>query len=173
MIRLVRTIEELTSDDLAKYPIWAYTNSHEEASELAVSPVLESPVRSPLNRVVGSEVQLANGSRYWAILSDLDLNDPFWNLHFLGITLFIGAERFHLARCHDFFFDTNGPIQLAQSLALKIEEGFPIRYDISAFCVGQKSCVYGEIPFEIPQKLTEEEKMEAIFARTCKMLRGH
>ena len=173
MSRLVRTIEQLTSDDLAKYPIWAYTNSHGEASESVVSPVLEYPVESLLNRVVGAEVQLANRSRYWAILSDIDLNDPFWNVHFVGITLFIGAERFHLARYHDFFFDTNGPIQLAQSLALKIEEVFPIRYDISAFCVGQKSCVYGEIPFEIPQKLTEEEKIEAIFARTRKMLKGH
>jgi hypothetical protein len=60
---LLKKVEELTVDDLQAFPVWAYTNSHEEIGETIVRPVKTTPVKNLTGRVVGTQVTRVTTSR--------------------------------------------------------------------------------------------------------------
>jgi len=82
------------------HPVWEFV-SNDEPAETDVHPVVQVPTDSLENRIVGAEVELANGSRVWALLGNIDVKDSRRTRHFLTLSLFVRDEWFHLARYHD------------------------------------------------------------------------
>ncbi len=111
------------------HPVWEFV-SNDEPDETYVYPLAERPTKSLENRIVGAEVELANGSRVWALLGNIDVHDARRTRHFLTVSVFVRAEWFHLARYHDMDRDARGPAQLANALGLGVDDVFPIQYNI-------------------------------------------
>ena len=115
--------------------VWEFV-SDDDPDETYIHPVDERPIKSLENRIVGAEVELANGSRVWALLGNIDVNDSRQTRHFLTVSVSVRDEWFHLARYHDLDHDERGPVQLAQALGLALDEVFPIHYDIGKWVSG-------------------------------------
>ena len=53
-----------------------------------------------------------------------------------------------------------GPEALAKRLGLRVEDLFPIHYDISSLCVGDSAALIGLIDKEPKERLTRAQLME-------------
>jgi hypothetical protein len=84
---LRKPIDELTPDDLRRFPVWQYTNSDESVDETVLRAIRRTPVKSLDGRVIGIPVTLANGSDRWAIIGNVDLRNPRLTEHFLTVSL--------------------------------------------------------------------------------------
>src|SRR5262245_15366007 len=93
-------VDSLQPKDLVRHPVWEFVST-DEPEETHVHPVAELPTDSLENRIVGAKVQLSNGSRVWALLGNIDVNDARRTRHFLTVSMLVRDEWFHLARYHD------------------------------------------------------------------------
>jgi hypothetical protein len=153
----VRPVDSLQRRDLLTHPVWEFV-SNDEPDETNVHPVAELPIDSLENRIVGAEVELANGSRAWALLGNIDVNDARRTRHFLTVSLLVRDEWFHLARYHDLDHEERGPAKLAQALDLALDEVFPIRYDIGEWVSGLAAdTVRGTVHAVPPERLSRAE----------------
>jgi hypothetical protein len=153
----LRTIEELTVDDLTRFPVWQYTNSDERLGETIVRPVKNIPVRTLKGQVVGTQVRLADGSERWALLGNVDPSNPRLTQHFLTLSVFDHGSRFTMARYHDFDSDERGPEALAAFLGLPAVAVFPISYDIRPYCLGEPAALAGTIERQPRERLTRAQ----------------
>ena len=149
-------LTDLTRDDFERFPVWEYTNE-EQLDELDLQPVTDLPVRTLGNRVVGTEVQLNNGARVWAILGNITLDSRRATEQFITMSFDKGGRWFDLARYHDVDFSRRGPAQLAAFLGLSISEVFPVCYDISSFAVGDPDVLVGQVLGDVAEKLSTAE----------------
>lgn len=152
----MKSIEKLTAHDLRAFPVWQYVNQ-DGLGETAVRPVKTIPVKTLNNRVVGTEVKLANGTTRWALVGNIDLKNVRLTEHFLSLSLFDRGRWLPLARYHDADAKERGPNSLARSLELPVEAVFPINYDISRYCVGVRDVVVGSILSEPRERLTRAQ----------------
>jgi hypothetical protein len=152
----MKPVEKLTVSDLSNYPVWEYV----AAGETAIRPVGDLPVNSLQARVVGTRVQLANGSQLWAIISGISLRSPRSTRHFLTLSVASHETWFHLARYHDVDYDERGPKQLAEFLGLPVSSVFPIGYDLTGLVSADAALVKGSIPLEPPERLSEDELIQ-------------
>jgi len=159
-----RPVASLNPKDFRRHAVWQYA-SDDTPDETWVTPLEPRRVRSLANRVIGTEAQLANGTRLWAMLGSVDLRDTRKNMHFVGISLFTGDRWFHLARYHDFNRKTHGPKALAKALGLPLKAVFPIRYDISRHAMGAAGSIRGTIDVEPSERLSRDQYMALIFER--------
>jgi hypothetical protein len=139
----VKNMEKLTPEDFAAYPVWEFALDLEEVDDLAMRPVTTLPVRDLGNRTVGTQVSLANGSKLWAGLGNIFLESPRRTKQALVASFYIGGEWIPLSR--EMNVEMYGPEALARRLGLKVEDMFPIAYDVSASCVGDCDAVRGSI----------------------------
>jgi hypothetical protein len=152
-----RPVESLRPTDLMTQPVWEFT-SVDEPDETYVHPVAERPINSLENRIVGTEVELANRSLVWALLGNIAINDVRQTRHFLTVSVFLREEWFHLARYHDLDHDERGPKQLAEVLGLAIDEVFPIHYDIGEWVPGAATDVVRGTVYAVPlERLSRPE----------------
>jgi len=77
-----RPVDSLRPRDPVTHRVWEFV-SNDEPDETNVHPIAEVPTDSLENRIVGAEVELANGSRVWALLGNIDVNDARRTRHFL------------------------------------------------------------------------------------------
>jgi hypothetical protein len=157
MSKLIKRAEELSVADLEAFPVWEYTNEDEPLGETAVRPVKKIPVENLDCRLVGTQIRLANGLDVWALICNVDPNNPWATQHFLTLSVFKNGKCFDMARYYDIDSDENGPLALAAFLGLSIEEVFPISYDLSPFCLGDPAALVGTIPKEPREKLTDAQ----------------
>jgi hypothetical protein len=154
-----KPVEQVTVTDLRKYPVWEFIlDREEELGETHVRPVMELPVDTLGNRIVGTEIRLNNGIERWAILGNIWLRRARHTSHFLCLSVERYGQWFHLARYFDADYEQRGPKQLAAFLGLRIDEVFPITYDLTGVAVGLDEVIEGTIPMEPSEKLTEDEK---------------
>lgn len=139
----VKNMEKLTPDDFSVYPVWEFALDLEEIDDLAMRPVPKHPVHDLANRIVGAQVRLANGSKLWAGFGNMFLNDPQKTKRALVVSFYIGGEWIPLS--YNVNAEMYGPDALARKLGLKVEEMFPVTYDVSANCVGDKDVTQGTI----------------------------
>lgn len=151
----MKRVEDLTAADFAKHPVWEYIGG-----EPLVAPVADLPVQSLQNRIVGTRVQLANGNRVWASLSNISLRDARSTRHFLTASIENEGVWFHLARYHDVDYDQRGPKQLAEFLRLPLDSVFPMKYDLSGIVIADAALVKGSIPLEPQEKLSQEDLIQ-------------
>jgi hypothetical protein len=150
----MKEVDEVTVDDLIKYPVWEHVGC-----ETTVRPVIPLPVDSLQNRAVGTQVKLANGSRLWAVLSNISLRNPRHTSQFLALSIEKDGKWFHLPRYFDVEYDRMGPKQLAEFLGLPIDSVFPIEYDLSGIVKADTGITKGYIPLEPEERLSEDELM--------------
>jgi hypothetical protein len=161
-----KRVEELTVSDLRAFPIWEYTNTDEPLGETAVQPVKEMPAKNLDGRLVGTRIRLANGSSVWALICNVDSDDPRATRHFLTLAVFDKEKCFDLARYHDIDSNEHGPQALAAFLRLPIDEVFPISYDLSRFSLGDSAALVGTIPKEPREKLSEDQLISMAVQRS-------
>jgi hypothetical protein len=157
MIYRIKQLEELTAEDIETWPIWEFTNAHEHISETIVRPVTGIPVTSMAGRLVATRVRSASGDLFLAQLGNIDLSDPRSTEQFLTISVIRNGQWFTMARYHDIGSDKRGPAALASVLGMRVDDVFPISYDISELCIGNPAVVVGTIHKEPREKLTEAE----------------
>jgi hypothetical protein len=150
-----KSITALTVADIAVQSVWEYTNS--DADETSVRPVATVPVTTLTGRVVATEILLANGSRAWALIGNVDATNPRLTEHFLTLSVHKGGQWFALSRYHDFDYDEHGPAALAAFLGLEVDDVFPITFDLRGLVKGDSAALAGSIQKEPRERLTRSE----------------
>lgn len=154
-----KTIGSLTISDLRSCVVWEFVSS-EESRESLVRPIKSGPVARTNSRVIGTQVRLANGASVWALLGNIDTQNPMLNQHLLTLSVFCGNRWFTMARYHDIDAKKNGPKALARFLGLPVDEVFPISYDLRQKCKGRPGALLGKIEKTVLNKLTREQIIE-------------
>jgi hypothetical protein len=129
MTENIKPVELLTVDDFEAHPVWEYLND-DEIGETMTRPVEKLPVETLENRLVGTQVRLANGLDVWGLLGNFDVKHPRATQHILTLSIERGGKWFYLARYHDFDFASQGPEALARFLGLDVDDVFPITVDV-------------------------------------------
>ena len=110
-----KSVAYLTPNDLAQFPVWEYDNGGESLpgqDETWVVPVLELPVASLSNRVVG--VSVRHGSREWVgLLGNVELGVLRFTREFAALSVWHDGFWFPLARYFDLDREQRGPERLA------------------------------------------------------------
>ena len=153
-----KPFESLTERDFREHPVWEFTNDDEE-EETMMAPVSPLPVDHLRQRIVATEVVLANGERRFATLSNVDVNNPRATKHFVVLDVFKGDGVFQLPQYHDDSYATRGPAALAQFLGLSVEAVFPIRYDLRQVSRGAQDALVGVIEREPSERLGRAERI--------------
>jgi hypothetical protein len=151
-----KPILSLQISDLEKYPVWEFSNN-EESDDTEVRPIKRLPVSSLAGRTIGSRVLLANGQHVWAIIGNLDTNNPQMNEHFVTLSIGWKGKWFQLARYHDPDYERRGPSAVACFLGLPVDDIFPIFYDVRKYARGERAALTGTVLKEPRSRLTRAE----------------
>jgi hypothetical protein len=154
--RPFKRAEDLRAPDVEAFPVWEFVNN-DEIGETVVRPVKTAPASNLRGRLVSTQVHLACGKTVLAQLGNIDSNNPKATKHFLQLIVFQSGKRFILARYHDFNWNSQGPQALADFLGMRIEDVFPISYDVSRFSTGDPAALVGKIEAEPRERLTRPE----------------
>jgi len=153
-----KRVEDLTLADFDLHPVWRFTNADEATlGETAVRPVVDLPISDLGGVLFGATVRLANGFGVRAVLGNIDATSRDRTALFLTLEIHRGGQRFHLARYFDFDRDARGPEALARFLGLRVEEVFPVAYDVTPYAVGDASALKGLIFAEPTSRLGNDE----------------
>jgi len=147
--------EELTEAMLRECPVWEFCNE-DGIGETVVRPVKKLPVVDTRGCLLACEFQLADGSRLFGQMRNLSLHDEEKNRHFLSIGVFVHGVLERLALYHEAWYDEQDPGAFAAKLAKRIEDVFPISYDVSSLATGSPACVKGTIPREPARRLSRD-----------------
>jgi hypothetical protein len=151
-----KTIPQLGPADFQEFPIWTFEGSGDE--DLLLRPVTKWPVADLGGSVAGSEVTLSNGSKAFAMFSNVFPDDPRSTRHLLTLSVAMPTGKwFNLARYFEPTVRIFGPNHLAQALGLPVEAVFPISYDLRPLIVGQEEALHGRILAEPQERLTLQE----------------
>jgi hypothetical protein len=133
------------------HPVWRYKRG------TSVVPVRQVPVTKLTGKVVGVQVILANGEKVWALVGNVDTSNARATEHFLTLSVEREGLWFTLSRYHDFDYAENGPEALARFLGLRVDEVFPISYDIRQYAKGEPAALSGKIHSEPRERLSRAE----------------
>jgi hypothetical protein len=158
MIEIIKPAESLTVADFEAHPVWEFLND-DEIGETMARPVEKLPVETLDNRLVGTQVRLANGSEVWGLLGNFDVKHPRATQHFLTLSIERGGKWFRLARYFDFDFTNRSPDALARLLGLGVDDVFPITVDVRRYVRGDPTALTAIVLKEPREKLTLEELM--------------
>jgi hypothetical protein len=158
----MKPYSELNVHDLIADPIWRFVND-DELDEITVRPVRRLPVRSLRGKLAGPRVTLANGGLVWAILGNVNEGDPRATAHFSTLAVHRDGRWFELAWYFDVDYESRGPLQLAEFLGARVDEIFPIRYDLRAHVKGEPPTLVGVVQRESTKELSLEERLRLHF----------
>ena len=103
---IYKKVDELTPQDFAVHPVWEFAPEMEGVEgfdETVVKPVTAAlPVSNLDNRVVGTGVTLANGTRVPAMFGTVDFEKVLRNPKLLGLSLFWNGSWRGFFPPHDF-----------------------------------------------------------------------
>lgn len=155
-------MEKLTAKSFERFPVWEFCND-DAAGECLVSPVRRIPVSDAGNRLIGCQLQLADGSSLAGFVGNLSTKSIRANEEFLTFSFFVGKETFHLARYHDVDADTRGSTALARKLGKTTKAVFPVRYDLSDSVSAGGAFTKGSLPAEPKKRLSSAARMKLVF----------
>ena len=161
-----KPVSDLTVEDLARYPVWEFDNdgeSHPGQDETWIVPITDLPVTSLANRVVAATLRFGDREAL-GLLGNIELHDVRATREFATLWVDRDGSWFQLDRYFDPGYERHGPEQLAHFLGAPHDEVFPILYDISGVAVGHPEVVRGKITAEPEVRLTDDERMELVFA---------
>ena len=93
----------------------------------------------------------------WALIGNIDSRNKRLNQHFVTISIERDGRWFHLARYHDHDYGSRGPEELARFLGRRVDEVFPIAYDVRAFAIGDADALTGVIAKDPLERLTRAQ----------------
>lgn len=157
MPSLTKRVDALTVRDFEVSPVWKYTNDDEELDGVGVRPVKRLPVERLAGCLIGTRVRLANGHEAWALIGNVEERDPRSTQHFLVLSVWRDGRWFALARYHDHDLHQHGSEALAAFLELRLDEVFPISYDLRPFCRGEWTALVGTIEATPREKLSRAQ----------------
>lgn len=158
-----KPVASLAASDFETSPVWEFVDEpSDNEDEPWVSPVLQLPVDDLAGRIIATRVTLADGSEFAAVLGNVDLQHPRRHAQFVEIKIENEGKWFFLPRYHDENWDAEGPEALARFLERRIDQVFPISYDIAPFASGVESTVRGLIQVEPSERLSDAELMDLI-----------
>lgn len=153
-----RSANALTVEDFVRCPLWRFTDADEKAfDETVIVPIERFPVADLCGVIVGTPVRLANGVEAPAMLGNIDAQSAERTKQFLSLSIARNGEWRHLARYFDHDRDSHGPVALADFLGLRVQDVFPIRYDIRRFAFGDARALSGAIHAEPATRLNEDQ----------------
>ena len=158
----LKKLEDLGPDDFLAFPVWEFALDQEGAGETLMRPVTDLPADHMLTRIVGTKATLADGSKLWIGLENLDPGSAYKTKHLLSVAVFNGQEWFPLDRYHDYDLKNHGPHALARFLGKTVEQVFPIRYDVTSCVVGPADALRGFIESDPQDKLTREQVLDLV-----------
>jgi hypothetical protein len=153
---MIKKVENLEESDLKSNRVWQYVNS-DHIGETAVKPIKRYPVKSTKGKLFAVEISLNNGNKCWTLIGNIDTTAPMLTEHFLTVSFLRKNKWFHLARYHDYDFEVNGPSQLADFLGLRVEEIFPLNFDLTPYAKGDSTALVGVIHKEPKERLTRDD----------------
>ena len=157
MIENIKPAGSMMVADFEPHPVWEFLND-DEIGETMIRPVEKLPVETLDNRVVGTQVRLANNSEVWGYFGNFDVKNPRATQHFLDISIERDGKWFDLARYHDFDFTSRGPEALARFLGLSVDDVFPITVDVRRYVRGDPAALIAIVRKEPQERLTDEER---------------
>jgi hypothetical protein len=101
----------------------------------------------------------------WAAIQNIDPKSAMKTRHLLSLLLYSNGEWIFLARYHDPGQEGYGPAALAHKLGLKVDDVFPISYDVSNCCVGDPAALSGVVEADPKDKLSEDEIFQLIVGK--------
>jgi hypothetical protein len=156
MIENIKPAESLTVADFKAHPVWEFLND-DEIGETMARPVEELPVETLDDRIVGTQVRLANGLGVWGLFGNFDVKNPRATRHFLALSIERSGKWFHLARYQDVDFTARGPEALARFLGLHVDDVFPITVDVRRYVRGDPAALTAIVLKEPQERLTLAE----------------
>ncbi len=157
MHELPKRVDELTLDDVHRYPVWEFVADDGQSDETFVRPVGSLPVSDLTGKIVALEAFLANGMKQDMLIGNFDAIRPDMNPHFVTLSLFVKGKWFHLARYHDYDSASSRPEALCSALGLTVSDVFPIRYDMTECVRGERSVLVGSFAASPERKLSRVE----------------
>jgi hypothetical protein len=152
-----RSLSQIEPEELLSIGVWRFTRCT-SGDDTAVVPVRTIPVRSLKGQIAVTHISLANGRRVVGAIGNLDLERPELNEHFLTLSVFDQNGRvIHLARYHDLDVVENGPAALAVFQGLRVEDVFPIAFDLSHLVSVAPASAVGQIRDEPSKRLSRAE----------------
>ena len=148
-----KTIDTISVGDIQTNPVWKFCRG----GEMVIEPVKKIPCTTLSGRIVGTQVELADGTMVWALLGNVDTENPAISKHFMTLSIESRGDWFHLARYHDYDYEEHGPAKLSEWLRKPLEQVFPIAYDIRHIFKGESVALKGKIEREPSEKLTRAE----------------
>jgi hypothetical protein len=156
--------DSLTESHLLAHPVWEFAIHDSTADDGDVEPVDSLPVADLDNRIVGTQVRLANGETCWALLQCVDLQNPRATRQFLSLVLKHHGDWFALDRYYD-KNEARGPDALARFVGLPIDDVFPIAYDLRGIAIGHPDALVGTIEKEPRERLSFDERLALMMER--------
>ena len=151
-----KTVKSLTVADLKAVPVWQYAN-HDAVGETVVRPVTKMPVKDLTAKLIGTRVQLANGTQVWALIGNINAPNPRFTEQFLTLSIEHAGQWFSLARYHDPNYTDSGPEALSLFLGLPVDAIFPISFDVLQYAEGDPMALRRDIRKEPRERLTRAE----------------
>ena len=148
-----KTIDTISVGDIQSNPVWKFFSG----GDMAIEPVKKTPCTTLNGRIVGTQVELADGTMVWALLGNIDTENPAFSKHFMTLSIESSGDWFHLARYHDYDYDERGPAKLSEWLNKPLDQVFPIAYDIRHVFHGESVALKGKFEREPSGKLTRAE----------------
>ncbi|KQU73430.1 MULTISPECIES: hypothetical protein [unclassified Rhizobacter] len=162
-------LDRLTLAQVAQHPLWKFVPAPKPDRVAWVAPDAACRPATLKNRVVATELQLADGTRLGALLENIDVDLPEFTRHWLVVHLRVDARWWRLARYHDADAAKRSPQVLAERLRKPVNAVFPMRYDVSAVCATDSLALAGVIEAEPPVRLKRAEIIRmAVPVRTPK-----
>lgn len=155
-----KQVDALRVADFERFPVWEFEDADDEMS---VRPVLGLPVSTLRSRIVGTQVQLANGQATWAMIN-VSERDAGSTEHLVTLSLERTEHWFHLARYHDVDYVERGPTAVAAFLGLSVDEVFPISYDLRQYAAGDAAALVGRVLQEPRERLSRAQIVAMVIA---------
>jgi hypothetical protein len=150
-------LDKLTLAQITERRLWKFVPSPKADS---VAYVAADAARRPVSlkdRLVATEVRLADGTSVWALLENVDVTLPEFTKHWLVAHFRVDSKWWRLARYHDVDADRRSPQMLADKLGKPLGDVFPIRYDIQDACATASEALAGTIDAEPEVRLKRSE----------------
>ena len=147
-----RLISTLKPTDFTNHPIWEWDLNSDDDQSLV--PVLDYPVPTIDNRIIGIKCVLSNDENVSCILSNIDLSNQEKTDLFITLSAWNGSRYINLCRYFDAGYDNHGPDHLATALGYVVNQIFPIRWDISKYVKSITSCSSGLIHANPKKRIT-------------------
>lgn len=157
-----KPLKEITPADLDEYKVWQYSPSKDGNTWL--KPITSRKISKFSNKLVASQVKLANGSKLYALISGVDPETPIFSKHNRQLILYVNNEWFELAK---YYASTDvkkicGEDVLSKKLNMEIKDIFPIYFDVKDVTDVNSECLTGFFEVSPAWGLARGEIMEIL-----------